>query len=136
MILRIDHIGIIASGVEEESSPYPHLQFVPGLTGLAPDYGVWCRFWRHTNLDVEVIAPASEESAVAATLAARGPGLHHVAFEVDNLEGEAERLCTAAGLVQIDPSPRAGARPGMKVVFLYAPSIGLLVELVEYESQR
>jgi methylmalonyl-CoA/ethylmalonyl-CoA epimerase len=63
----------------------------------------------------------------------QGPGLYHVAFEVDHLEDELGRL-RDSGLVLVDQQPRAGARTGMQVAFVYARRpAAFLVELVEYQ---
>jgi methylmalonyl-CoA/ethylmalonyl-CoA epimerase len=76
---------------------------------------------------LEVIAPAGNES-LARFLARRGPGLHHVCFEVEDLPAALAAL-KAAGVRLIDEAPRAGAR-GHQVAFLHPASTGgVLFEL-------
>jgi methylmalonyl-CoA/ethylmalonyl-CoA epimerase len=78
---------------------------------------------------VEVCAPAGNE-ALARFLSRRGPGLHHVCFEVEDLSGALATL-KAAGVRLIDETPRAGAR-GHLVAFLHpAATGGVLFELCE-----
>lgn len=60
-----------------------------------------------------------------------GPGLHHLAFEVDDLVADLAAL-RSSGAVPLDPAPREGARAGMQVAFVYLGlTTGLLVELVQ-----
>jgi methylmalonyl-CoA/ethylmalonyl-CoA epimerase len=61
----------------------------------------------------------------------RGPGIHHICFAVDDLDGALER-CRAAGVVLIDETPRIGAE-GKRIAFLHPKSTGgVLIELSEY----
>jgi methylmalonyl-CoA/ethylmalonyl-CoA epimerase len=80
---------------------------------------------------VEICAPApGEAGAIARFLAKRGPGLHHVCFEVEDLTGALATL-KAAGVRLIDETPRPGAR-GHMVAFLHpAATGGVLFELCE-----
>jgi methylmalonyl-CoA/ethylmalonyl-CoA epimerase len=104
--------------------------------GLAHDYGVACEFWQHRDAGqpaVEVVAPVGEDSAVTDYLARKGPGLYHIAFEVDDVEHELARL-SGSGFVAVDRAPCAGARAGMRVAFMYLRKpAGLLIELVQYQ---
>lgn len=138
MILRIDHIGL---ATEDPAGVAPFLAPL-GLRlaeqGPAPAYGVSCEFWRTAGDGpaVELVSPAATavDSAVGRYLGTRGPGLYHLAFEVDDLPTDLEAL-RASGYVAVDREPRAGARPGMRVAFLYARKpAGLLVELVQYTA--
>ncbi|HEY0671610.1 MAG TPA: methylmalonyl-CoA epimerase [Longimicrobiales bacterium] len=79
---------------------------------------------------IELLQPSAADSTVQKFLDRRGPGLHHVAYRVPDLEGALARLKTA-GVRLIDESPRAGAG-GHRVAFLHPSSTsGVLVELVE-----
>ncbi|MBT8488374.1 MAG: methylmalonyl-CoA epimerase [Gemmatimonadetes bacterium] len=84
---------------------------------------------------VELLEPLSVDTTVGRFLARRGPGLHHVAFEVDDIAAELERL-EGEGLRLIDREPRKGAK-GHLVAFLHPTSTdGVLVELVQHTDQR
>ncbi|MDP9152020.1 MAG: methylmalonyl-CoA epimerase [Myxococcota bacterium] len=83
---------------------------------------------------LELIAPRGSEG-LQRFLEKRGPGLHHVALEVEGIE-EAIAFLKGAGAAMIDETPRRGAR-GHKVAFIHPRSMGgVLVELVERERDR
>ncbi|WP_066953682.1 VOC family protein [Streptomyces lushanensis] len=140
MILRIDHIGLATDDPTGVAAFMTALGMRKYEDGLVDDYGVDCEFWQFSggagNPAVEIVSPVRENSAIAGRLDREGPGLYHVAFEVDDLEGEMARL-RGHGFTSIDAHPCKGARVGMRVAFLYArPPAGLLVELVHYESAQ
>ena len=79
---------------------------------------------------LELLEPRSPEHTVAKFIDARGPGLHHVSLEVNDLAGHLARA-RASGVRLVDETPRAGAH-GMQVAFLHPKSLGgVLVELCE-----
>ncbi|WP_433649998.1 VOC family protein [Micromonospora zamorensis] len=138
MIIGIDHIGLASDDPDALAGPLTALGLARSDSGVAAGYQVGCEFWndpaRPGAPAVEVVAPLTPESAIAHHLAARGPGLYHVAFRVDDLAGEVARL-RREGFVPVDDRPHDGARPGMRVQFLYLRRpAGLLVELVEYTA--
>lgn len=140
MILGIDHIGIATRAPAGVAAPLRALGMSQHYSGLAESYGVACEFWGFADFshfqhgtEVEVVSPATPGEGA---LRSHGNGLHHLAFEVDDLDFELRRL-VGLGFVRIDKLPRAGARPGMRVAFLYAEEpAALLVELVEYRSGK
>src|SRR4051812_50170269 len=71
---------------------------------------------------VELLAPLGDDTPVARFLASRGPGLHHVAYQVEDV-GEALRELRDAGLRLIDVTPRTGIR-GSQVAFLHPATAG------------
>jgi methylmalonyl-CoA epimerase len=78
---------------------------------------------------IELLAATEADTPVGRFLAKRGPGMHHVAYEVDDLEEQLARL-DAEGVELIDPSPRRGLY-GMQVAFLDPSAAdGVLAELV------
>jgi len=80
---------------------------------------------------VELLEAHTTDSPIGKFLATRGPGLHHVCFAVDDLDGTLAR-CRAAGLRLIDETPRTGAE-GKRIAFLHPSSTGgVLVELSEH----
>ena len=79
---------------------------------------------------VELLEPAAPDSPIAKFITKRGPGIHHVCFEVDDLDATLAR-CRDAGLRLIDQTPRIGAE-GKRIAFLHPSSTGgVLVELTE-----
>ena len=78
---------------------------------------------------VELLAPLDEETPVGKFLASRGPGMHHVAYEVDDVRSELGRL-SAAGAALIDEEPRVGLF-GLQVAFVHPDAVhGVLTEVV------
>ncbi len=130
--LPLDHVGVAVWGLDEGSRPYRLL----GLVQDGDDEEVLSQGVRVKTLTgggswVELLEPTSPESPLSKFLEKRGPGVHHLAFRVDDLEAEITRLQTE-GAPFINPEPRPG-RGGSRVVFLH-PSWagGVLVELVEH----
>jgi len=80
---------------------------------------------------VELLKGQSEDTPIGKFVAKRGPGIHHVCFAVDDLEGMMQR-CREAGVRLIDEKPRLGAE-GKRIAFLHPSSTGgILIELSEY----
>lgn len=80
---------------------------------------------------VELLKGQSDDTPIGKFVAKRGPGIHHVCFAVDDLEGMLER-CRQAGVRLIDEKPRLGAE-GKRIAFLHPSSTGgILIELSEY----
>jgi methylmalonyl-CoA epimerase len=83
----------------------------------------------------ELLEPRTPDHTVAKFLANRGPGLHHVSLEVDDVT-KTLAACHAAGVKLIDESPRAGAH-GTQVAFLHPKSLGgVLLELCESRQNK
>jgi methylmalonyl-CoA epimerase len=78
---------------------------------------------------VELLAPLAADTPVGRFLAGRGPGMHHVAYEVDDVGAELARLA-AVGVNLVDTRPRRGLF-GLEVAFLHPDAVhGVLSELV------
>ena len=136
MIKGIDHIGLATEDPAGVATFLTALGMDKDDQGVAAEYGVACEFWSYPGAGgqpaVELVTPVREDSALSDHFTRRSPSLYHVAFEVDDLDGELARL-RGHGLVPVDAAPCAGARPGMRVAFMYVPKpAALLVELVQY----
>jgi methylmalonyl-CoA epimerase len=113
------------------------LEFLETAVGLdagvpedLPAAGVRVRFLETRGAALEILEPLGDQSPVARFLAARGPGLHHVAFRVADLRQTLDQL-RARGVRLIDDVPRPGAH-GAQIAFVHPSSAGgVLVELVE-----
>ena len=80
---------------------------------------------------VELLAPLEEDTPVGRFLASRGPGMHHVAYEVDDIRAELARL-DGAGVQLVDREPRLGLY-GLQVAFIHPDAVhGVLTELVTH----
>ncbi len=130
--LKLDHLGIAVRNLDEATQPY-HLL---GLARVGEDeiivsQHVKVRALRVGESLLELLEPTSPESSIARFLEKRGEGLHHVAFLVENLEAEIQRLLKENAPF-ISTEPRAG-RAGTRVVFLHPKwTKGVLVELVKH----
>jgi methylmalonyl-CoA/ethylmalonyl-CoA epimerase len=81
---------------------------------------------------LELIAPTSEEAAFAKFVRERGPGMHHVAYRVDDIAAALAEV-RGRGIQLIDEAPRPGMH-GTLVAFLHPKStLGVLIELVEHQ---
>jgi methylmalonyl-CoA/ethylmalonyl-CoA epimerase len=80
---------------------------------------------------VELLQSRTPESPIGRFIEKRGPGIHHVCFAVDDLDGTLQR-CRDAGIRLIDETPRVGAE-GKRIAFLHPSSTGgILIELTEH----
>lgn len=127
---RIAHIGIAVRDLETILPFYRDLLGLPEVP-LADADGARIGAVAAGESLVELLEPADENSPIAKFIAKRGPGIHHVCFAVDDLEGTLARA-KAAGVKLIDEVPRLGAE-GKRIAFLHPSSTaGVLVELTEY----
>ncbi len=127
---RIAHIGL---AVESLESILPLYRDLLGLTPVPLDDADGARIVGLAAGDtlVELLQPMESASPIGKFLAKRGPGIHHICFAVDDLDGTMDR-CRAAGLRLIDDQPRIGAE-GKRIAFLHpATTAGVLIELSEY----
>jgi methylmalonyl-CoA epimerase len=100
-----------------------------------PEQGVEAATMLLGDARVELLRPLSEDSPVGKFLANRGPGMHHVALRVTDIEG-ALRDAASAGAELIDTEPRVGLF-GLRVAFIHPHSVeGVLVELVQPPNQE
>jgi methylmalonyl-CoA/ethylmalonyl-CoA epimerase len=132
--LTLDHVAIATPDLDQGSLPYLALGLVPeGPDENVGSQGVQVRaFWAGPTL-IELLAPTREDSPVAAFLARRGPGLHHTAYRVADLDAEMARLRSlGARFLQDAPTP---GRAGTRVAFLHPKwGAGTLIELVEHPA--
>jgi methylmalonyl-CoA/ethylmalonyl-CoA epimerase len=127
---RIAHIGI---AVRDLAGLLPLYRDVLGMPEVPLDDADGARIAGLAAGEslVELLEAETESSPIGRFVARRGPGIHHVCFAVDDLEGTLDR-CRAAGLRLIDETPRIGAE-GKRIAFLHPSSTGgVLVELSEY----
>jgi len=128
----IDHVAIAVASIAEARPTY---ELLTGASGSPVETveaeGVNVAFIGSGPTRIELIEPASEESPLHGFLNRRGPGLHHVAFAVPDLDAAIDRL-TSGGLRLVPGYPRVGAH-GRRVAFLHPKSTGgVLVELVQH----
>jgi methylmalonyl-CoA/ethylmalonyl-CoA epimerase len=131
VLSTIDHVGIAVEDLEAALALYRDSLAMPLVhRETITEQGVDAALLDVGDSHVELIAPLGPETPVGKFLAKRGPGLHHVAYRVADIDA-ALRSATAAGLRLIDETPRTGIR-GSRVAFLHpAATGGVLTELVQ-----
>jgi len=127
---RIDHIGLAVADLDAAIELHASTYGMPLVhRETVAEQGVEAALLDVGESHVELLAPLSEDTPVGRFLAARGPGLHHVAYQVDDVSTALAQL-RDAGLRLIDEAPRTGIR-GSQVAFLHpATAGGVLTELV------
>jgi methylmalonyl-CoA/ethylmalonyl-CoA epimerase len=126
----IHHLGVAVSDLDEAIATYEHL-FQARLEHRAPiaDQGVEAASMLVGSSRVELLTPTGEDTPVGRFLARRGPGMHHVALETDDLLATLEEL-ESAGAHLVDPVPRRGLF-GVEFAFVHPDSVhGVLTEVV------
>lgn len=131
MINKIDHIGIAVQSIEQTMKIYTEkLRLKGGEITEIPEQKVKVASFNIGESDIELIEPITQESTVARFLEKKGEGIHHIAFEVTNLETRLNELKNN-GTRLIDEKPRRGAY-GKKIAFIHPKDTkGILIELVE-----
>ena|SRR5919205_2204660 len=129
----IHHLGVAVEDLEEALSTYERL-FGAELEHRAtvPDQGVEAAAVLVGDGRVELLEPLEPDTPVGRFLTKRGPGMHHVAFAVEDVEAAVTRLAEA-GAEMIDERPRPGLF-GLQVAFVHPDSVhGVLAEVVSGE---
>src|SRR3989440_3365131 len=128
---RIDHIGVAVEDLDAAVELYKErFGMSEQHRETVEDQGVEAVLLEVGEGHVELLRPLSEDTAVGKFLAKRGPGLHHVAYQTDDIDRTLGAV-RDAGIDLIDQTPRIGIR-GARVAFLHPRSTGgVLTELVE-----
>jgi methylmalonyl-CoA/ethylmalonyl-CoA epimerase len=131
MFDRIDHVGVAVEDLEAAISLYEQSFEMPlAHRETVEEQGVEAALLDVGEGHVELLRPLGPDTAVGKFLAKRGPGLHHVAYAVGDIEA-ALALLREAGVELIDAEARVGIR-GSRVAFVHPGSTGsVLTELVE-----
>jgi methylmalonyl-CoA/ethylmalonyl-CoA epimerase len=128
---RIDHIGVAVEEIEPALALYrDSFQLELAHREIVEEQGVEAVLLDVGENHVELLAPLGSDTPVGKFLARHGPGLHHVAYQVSDIEATLQAL-KQAGLALIDEQPRTGIR-GSRVAFMHPrASAGVLTEIVE-----
>jgi methylmalonyl-CoA epimerase len=128
----IAHVGIAVRGLADGVSFYRDILGMPEVPMSDSDGAKIVGLAAGDSL-VELLEAEAPDSPIGKFVAKRGPGIHHICFAVDDLDGALQR-CRDAGLRIIDETPRLGAE-GKRVAFLHpSATAGVLVELTEKSS--
>jgi methylmalonyl-CoA/ethylmalonyl-CoA epimerase len=130
-VKRIDHIAVLVGDLDETLSFWrdalgmqvSHVKDVPAESSMVA-------FLPTGDSEIELVKPTSSDSGLARYLEKRGPGMHHVCLEVDDINGMLDQL-KAKGIQLINEEPRTSA-DGKKYAFIHPKSAnGVMVELYE-----
>ena len=129
-IRKIDHVAVAVNDIDGALAKYKEIFGLEGKEReTVASQKTEAALLPIGESNIELIAPKGNDG-LAKVLEKRGPGLHHIAIEVEGIEN-ALALLKAMGVPLIDETPRAGAR-GHKVAFVHPKATGgVLVELVE-----
>ena len=128
---KIEHIGIAVKNLESSIDLYQRLLNTDCYkTELVASENVNTAFLKTGENKIELLEATSDESAIAKFLAKKGEGIHHIAFAVDNILEEMERL-KANGFTLLNETPKKGADNKM-VCFVHPKETnGVLIELCQ-----
>ena len=128
---KIEHIGVAVSDMAKAKSLFDLLFHKEGYkTETVESEGVSTHFYQLGDSKIELLESLNDDSAISKFIAKRGEGMHHIAFDVDNIFEEIKRL-EQAGFQMINSEPKDGADNKL-VAFLHPKSTGgILVELCQ-----
>lgn len=131
MFARVDHIGVAVEDLDAAIALHVHAYgMAVAHREVIEEQGVEAVLLDVGENHVELLRPLGEDTPVGRFLASRGPGLHHVAYQVADVAAALATL-RERGLRLIDEQPRTGIR-GSRVAFLHpAASGGVLTEIVQ-----
>jgi methylmalonyl-CoA/ethylmalonyl-CoA epimerase len=131
MIKKIEHIGIAVKNINESNELFKKLFGKDHYKIEAVESeGVSTSFFMLGETKIELLQATNENSAIAKFIEKKGEGIHHIAYEVDNIENEMTRL-KGEGFEIINAQPKDGA-DNKKICFLHPKSTnGVLVELCQ-----
>ncbi len=128
-LLRINHLGIASNGLDEAMARMAKLfELSADHVENVPEQKVKTAFYPIGESSLEFLESTDPEGPIGKFIAKRGPGIHHVCFEVDDID-EAVKQLLAKGVRMIDAAPRNGAQ-GCRVAFIHPSETGgVLMEL-------
>jgi methylmalonyl-CoA/ethylmalonyl-CoA epimerase len=128
---RIDHVGVAVQEIDASLELYRDLfKLDVAHREIVQDLGVEAVLLDVGENHVELLAPLGADTPVGKFLAKRGPGLHHVAYQVADIDATLAALAQA-GAELIDKQPRTGIRDS-RVAFLHPRALGgVLTEIVQ-----
>jgi methylmalonyl-CoA/ethylmalonyl-CoA epimerase len=130
-VIRIDHIGIAVRNMAESNDLFARLLGEAHYkTEAVESEKVATSFFQIGESKIELLEATDPESPIAKFIEKRGEGIHHIAFEVSDIQAEIERL-EAEGFIPLNRDPKRGADNKL-VAFLHPKSSnGVLVELCQ-----
>lgn len=132
---KIEHLGIAVKSIKESSRMYEALLGKPSYkTEVVESEGVSTMFFEVGESKIELLEATKADSPIAKFIEKKGEGIHHIAYDVEDVYAEIERL-KAEGFEMIHHQPKEGADNKL-IAFLHPKSSGgVLVELCQEKSQ-
>lgn len=131
VVTKVDHVGIAVSNLDEAVKLYKEVLGIE-LHGseVVEEQKVKVAFLPVGDTEIELLESTSPEGPIAKFIEAKGQGIQHIAFRVENIEAALEEM-RSKGMRLIDEKPRYGAG-GARIAFLHPKSTnGVLIELCE-----
>ncbi|WP_247233258.1 methylmalonyl-CoA epimerase [Telluribacter sp. SYSU D00476] len=131
MLTNVEHIGIAVRSLAASNELFTKLlNATPYKQEAVESEGVSTSFFKVNQTKIELLEATREDSAIAKFIEKKGEGIHHIAFEVEDIQAEMERLKNE-GFVLLNETPRQGADNKL-VCFLHPKGTnGVLVELCQ-----
>jgi len=131
MIKKLDHIAIVVKDLDKEIKKYKELEGIEFKgTEVVEEQKIRAAFFKVGDIMLEIIEPTSKDSPVSSFLEKRGGGIHHLAFEVNDINNSIKEM-KEREIRMIDEKPRKGAH-NSKIAFVHPKSFsGVLIELKE-----
>jgi methylmalonyl-CoA/ethylmalonyl-CoA epimerase len=128
---KIEHIGIAVKNIEESNNLFAKLfARLPYKTEVVESEGVSTSFFQMGESKIELLEATNPNSAIAKFIEKRGEGIHHIAFDVEDIYAEMKRL-EGEGFQLINAEPKRGADNKL-VCFLHPKGTnGVLIELCQ-----
>lgn len=135
MITKLNHVGLAVNKLDEHLPFYRDILQLPLLTiEEVPDQKVKVAVLQVGEVHIELLEPTDPESPIAKFIEKKGEGLHHLAYETDNINATLAD-CRQKGLTLIDECPRKGAH-GALIAFLHPRSSGrVLTEICQMNAE-
>ncbi len=136
MITQINHIGIAVTSLEDQIPFYRDVLKLEFLgTDEVAEQQVKVAMFRVGEVQIELLEPTSPESPIAKFIEKKGAGIHHIAYQSDNLESDIKELISK-NIRMIDETPRNGAHDS-RIAFLHPSSSGkVLTELCQVKNKK
>lgn len=130
-MLNVEHIGIAVKDLREAENLYSRLfNVLPYKQEVVESESVATSFFKINQTKIELLQATDAESVIAKFIEKKGEGFHHMAFEVEDIVSEMERLVNE-GFVLLNDKPKKGADNKL-VCFLHPKSTnGILIELCQ-----
>lgn len=135
-MLKIEHIGIAVADIKQSNELFSKLfGNTPYKMETVTSESVTTSFFRIGETKIELLEATNPNSPIAKFLEKKGPGIHHIAFEVQDIYAEMKRL-QEEGFVLLSEQPKKGADNKL-VCFLHPKSVnGVLVELCQENKEE